>query len=240
MTSPLAPAPAPAPLSTADALVVAGIELFGARGFAATSTRELAQAAQANVAAIAYHFGSKEGLREACGRAAARRLAQDALGEAAQKLDAALAAGLTQAQAEAQMLALVRALVRALTPALTARADLDPVVRFILREQTEMSSAFQIVHDAVIAPMHERLCLLWAAATGAAADAQTTRLSTLTFMAQIIYFRIARNVALKRLGWRRIGPKEADAIAEIVAGNLRAALAAAREAAPASGKGAPR
>ena len=236
MTSPLAPAPAPAPLSTADALVVAGIELFGARGFAATSTRELAQAAQANVAAIAYHFGSKEGLREACGRAAARRLAQDALGEAAQKLDAALAAGLTQAQAEAQMLALVRAL----TPALTARADLDPVVRFILREQTEMSSAFQIVHDAVIAPMHERLCLLWAAATGAAADAQTTRLSTLTFMAQIIYFRIARNVALKRLGWRRIGPKEADAIAEIVAGNLRAALAAAREAAPASGKGAPR
>lgn len=232
MTSP----PAPAPLSTADALVVAGIELFGARGFAATSTRELAQAAQANVAAIAYHFGSKEGLREACGRAAARRLAQDALGEAAQKLDAALAAGLTQAQAEAQMLALVRAL----TPALTARADLDPVVRFILREQTEMSSAFQIVHDAVIAPMHERLCLLWAAATGAAADAQTTRLSTLTFMAQIVYFRIARNVALKRLGWRRIGPKEADAIAEIVVGNLRAALAAAREAAPASGKGAPR
>jgi len=232
MTSP----PAPAPLSTADALVVAGIELFGARGFAATSTRELAMAAQANVAAIAYHFGSKEGLREACGRAAARRLAQDALGATAQKLDAALAAGLTQAQAEAQMLALVRAL----TPALTARADLDPVVRFILREQTEMSSAFQIVHDAVIAPMHERLCLLWAAATGAAADAQTTRLSTLTFMAQIIYFRIARNVALKRLGWRRIGPKEADAIAEIVAGNLRAALAAAREAAPASGKGAPR
>lgn len=232
MTSP----PAPAALSTADALVAAGIELFGARGFAATSTRELAQAAQANVAAIAYHFGSKEGLREACGRAAARRQAQDALGEAAQKLDAALAAGLTQAQAEAQMLALVRAL----TPALTARADLDPVVRFILREQMEMSSAFQIVHDAVIAPMHERLCLLWAAATGAAADAQTTRLSTLTFMAQIIYFRIARNVALKRLGWRRIGPKEADAIAGIVAGNLRAALAAAREAAPASGRGAPR
>lgn len=219
-------APARSPSATADALIAAGLDLFGERGFAATSTRALAQAAKANVAAIAYHFGSKEGLREACGREAARRMARDGFGDAVERLDAALAAGLSQAQAEERLLALVRTL----TPALTARPDLDAVVRFILREQTEMSSAFQIVHDAVIAPMHERLCRLWAAATGASADDEATRLSTLTILAQIIYFRIARNVALKRLRWRRIGEREADAIATIVAGNLRAALAATRDA----------
>lgn len=210
--------------ATAEALLTAGLSLFGERGFAATSTRALADAAGANVAAIAYHFGSKEKLREACGQEAARRLLRDVVGEALSGVDALLRAGPTQAQAEARLVALFDALV----PALTARADLDPVVRFVLREQMEMSAAFAHVHDAFIAPMHERLCRLWAAATGADPQAAATRLVTLTFVAQAIYFRIARNVALKRLEWREIGPRQAGEIAVVIRQNLLASLAAAR------------
>jgi TetR/AcrR family transcriptional regulator, regulator of cefoperazone and chloramphenicol sensitivity len=59
-----------APESTAgdtarERLLTAGLRLFAHHGFARTSTRELAEAAQVNVAAISYYFGDKGGLYRA-------------------------------------------------------------------------------------------------------------------------------------------------------------------------------
>ena len=45
-----------------ERLLVAGLALFSERGFARTSTREIALAAGANVASISYYFGDKAGL----------------------------------------------------------------------------------------------------------------------------------------------------------------------------------
>jgi AcrR family transcriptional regulator len=46
-------------------LLLAGLRLFAHQGFAKTSTREIAEAAGANVAAISYYFGDKAGLYRA-------------------------------------------------------------------------------------------------------------------------------------------------------------------------------
>lgn len=46
-------------------LLQAALRLFAEQGFAKTSTRELAEAAQVNVAAISYYFGDKAGLYRA-------------------------------------------------------------------------------------------------------------------------------------------------------------------------------
>ena len=46
-------------------LMQAGLRLFAQLGFRQTSTRELAEAAQVNVAAISYYFGDKAGLYRA-------------------------------------------------------------------------------------------------------------------------------------------------------------------------------
>jgi AcrR family transcriptional regulator len=46
-------------------LLDAALPLFAEHGFAKTSTREIAQAAQVNVASISYYFGDKEGLYRA-------------------------------------------------------------------------------------------------------------------------------------------------------------------------------
>lgn len=48
-----------------ERLLMAALRLFADQGFARTSTREIAQAAGANVAAIRYYFGDKEGLYRA-------------------------------------------------------------------------------------------------------------------------------------------------------------------------------
>lgn len=55
----------PDALDTRQRLLHAGLQLFAAQGYATTSTRELAEAAQVNVAAISYHFGDKAGLYRA-------------------------------------------------------------------------------------------------------------------------------------------------------------------------------
>ena len=49
-------------LSSRDALLKAATELFSSRGYDAVSTRELAESAGVNLAAIKYHFGSKANL----------------------------------------------------------------------------------------------------------------------------------------------------------------------------------
>ena len=46
-------------------LLDAALALFAEKGFAKTSTREIAQAAHANIASISYYFGDKEGLYRA-------------------------------------------------------------------------------------------------------------------------------------------------------------------------------
>lgn len=72
------------PEGTAAALLAAGTELFARRGYDGTSVRDITRRAGVNLAAVRYHFGSKEGLwlvtleealrplREAIAAAAAR------------------------------------------------------------------------------------------------------------------------------------------------------------------------
>jgi TetR/AcrR family transcriptional regulator, regulator of cefoperazone and chloramphenicol sensitivity len=48
-----------------ERLVRAGLALFAQHGYAKTSTREIAEAAQTNIAAISYYFGDKAGLYRA-------------------------------------------------------------------------------------------------------------------------------------------------------------------------------
>jgi AcrR family transcriptional regulator len=50
---------------TRERLLLAALRLFAHQGYAKTSTRELAEAASVNVAAISYYFGDKAGLYRA-------------------------------------------------------------------------------------------------------------------------------------------------------------------------------
>jgi len=87
---------------TKEALLDAAEELFADYGFAATSLRAITAAAQVNLAAVNYHFGSKEALIDAVfarrvepmnqARLDALRVLQSASGDAPVPLDRLIAA----------------------------------------------------------------------------------------------------------------------------------------------------
>jgi AcrR family transcriptional regulator len=210
--------------ATRAALVAAALERFGERGFEAASTREIAAAAGANVAAIAYHFGGKEGLRAACADFIAATIGDVFAGAVGVASDPSRMAGAQARDALAR-------LVEALAEAIVVRAAARPIVRFMLREMFEPSAAFERVFQA-IAPLHIRACALWSRAAGAPAESEATRLALFALIGQVIYFRLARPVILRRMNWRDIGPAEAAAIKRLIVANLDASLEASRRTDP--------
>lgn len=202
----LAPLPAsPRSDATRAALVAAGLDLFGRSGFEATSTREIAAAAGVNLAAIAYHFGSKDGLRLACADFIATRLGEIFAAGAGPHGDLTTLdrAGAREALADT---------LSALVQAIVMRPDALPMARFIMREMFDPSSAFERIYAGAVAPLHARACAALARATGWPAEAEATRLAVFGFIGQVLYFRLARPAILRRMNWREIEAHEGEAI----------------------------
>ena len=133
---------------TREVLVRVALERFGTNGFDATSTREISKLAGANIAAIAYHFGGKEGLRTSCAEYVAALIGRT-LGPALGGAPADRARGPDEALAQ-----LLRAF-EAMIDFAVVSPEAEPIARFMLREMTHPSPAFDLIHDGAMAPMHE-------------------------------------------------------------------------------------
>ena len=214
MTEPIRP---PKPEGTAADLIAAGLKLFGQKGFAATSTREIAAEAGANIASIAYHFGNKDGLRLACGHEVRRRIG----GTVAAVLEGPADAP-PPSPDEAMMQ--IEAAIRAMTAFLLTQRAAEDVVPFMLREVAENGANLDMLYDGMIVPAHGRFCALWAAATGNAPDSERTRLIVFSAIGQILYFRIGRPIVERRLGWTEWGAERARQTADVIVSNVRAMI----------------
>jgi AcrR family transcriptional regulator len=201
---------------TRQALIRAGLKLFGENGFDGTSTRQLAAAANANIGSIAYHFGSKEGLRAACAGFIVETI-EDLASRALSTTDP------TTADPEAASRQLSAVLER-MVAFVVASPEAGAIVQFILRELSRPTAALDIIYEGVFEPTHRRLCQIWAAATGDDADSERTRIAVFTMIGQIVYFRIGRVAVMRRMGWSDIGMREAAAIAAVARDNLAAML----------------
>jgi AcrR family transcriptional regulator len=207
---------------TRQALIRAGLDLFGRNGFDATSTREIAQAAKVNSAGIAYHFGGKDGLRQACAEVIVARIQAVLVGGAT---SVAIAVDpVDRDMAAEQLLSLVDRMVAFLTTA----PESELIARFVVREMLTPSPAFETIYGGLFEPVHRRVCQVWAAATGMAPEAPATRLAVFAAIGQVVYFRIARPAVTRRMGWDGVGPDEARAIAETIRRSVRASILAYR------------
>jgi TetR/AcrR family transcriptional regulator, regulator of cefoperazone and chloramphenicol sensitivity len=207
---------------TKRSLILAGLRLFGEKGYDATSTRELAAAANANIGSIAYHFGGKSGLHRACGEEVAaimQRVAGPALAAAGNL------SGLTPHAARS----LFPMLLRRVAAFLLTGHQSDLVVPFILREMAHPGEAFEAIYTAMVEPVHTRLCAIWQAATGESAAAEATKLAVFAMMGQLIYFRIGASAVSRRLGRENYSAADVNAIVAVIERNIAARLGALPE-----------
>lgn len=209
------------------ALIHAALGLFGRQGFDGTSTREIAAAAKANIASISYHFGGKDGLRMAVADhivSTIQGIAAPALGS----LDASLSAGMDAASARRQLHLVLERMVGFIV----ARPEAGEIAQFVIRELSRPTPALDRIYGGVFEPVHRRLCLLWEAATGEAAETEQVRLTVFTLVGQVVYFRIGREAVLRRMGWSEIGADQAAAILAVASANLDALLDARKRGQP--------
>ena len=215
-SSPSAEPPRSATAAEADdtrsALIRAGIELFGRQGFDGTSTREIARSAGVNIAGIAYHFGGKAGLHRACGEAIAAIIV-----ERIGSLN--LPDGAIEAMPPEAAEDLVVAAVTGLGRFMLGRPEAEAIARFMVREQMDPTETFEVLYDGLIQPRHERLCRLWARATGEDPASEAVIVAVSAVFGQVMFFRVGRATALRRLGWTTIDE-----------GNVEPIVAAVREA----------
>jgi AcrR family transcriptional regulator len=196
---------------TRQKLIAAAIRSFGQKGYDGASIREIAEAAQVNIAGIAYHFGGKEQLYRACLQHITETI-RSGLGEP----QPAQVESLTPAQARQ----LLKDRLLAMAEFILATPNAASFVRMVVREQMDPSPAFSILYAEFMEPLHRRLCALWSRTTGDEAESETSKLAVFSLLGQILVFRIARAGALKRMGWSDIGARELRALKERIETNV--------------------
>jgi AcrR family transcriptional regulator len=189
------------------ALVRAAAEVFGESGLDAATTRDIAQRAQQNIAAIAYYFGGKEGLY----LAVAEHIVEVLLERLAPLLDEIDAFLLQKRRPPEQSLDFLR---RLLASSIATNKAMLPVTGIIVREQTHPTKAFAILYRGCLERLHRLGAALIGAYTGCDEDACKVRFHAL--LGESLAFRFARETIVRRTGWKEIGAAEEAAIHAVV------------------------
>jgi len=197
-------------------LIEAALDVFGRLGFEGASTRQIAKEADANLAAIVYHFGSKEALHIA--------VAEHIVARVRERIGPTIAAAATPeatATREGARQAFAK-LLSTLVDVLLGDADAERWSRFIIREQMQPTAAFDVIFS-FMGPSHGIGTRLVAIALGRDED-EEVRLRCFTILGQVIVFRVAQTLVLRRMGWSAIGEGERDTIKRIVIAQAMALL----------------
>lgn len=200
-------------------LVDAAVRVFGESGYHAVGTRELAEAAGANQAAIPYYFGGKDGLH----RAAAEQVA--AVGRAAfGPLVNRMAAAPVESLDRDALADLTRAIFSGLTRGLIGPLDEGFRAAFIVREQAQPGPAFDILYEGYIRVVHEAITCLVSAARDIRAGTARAAIEAHALIGTALAFVVARPTLCRRLDWESYTPRRVHEIEEAVVGLALRAL----------------
>lgn len=205
---------------TRTRLIEAALDVFGRLGFEGAGTRQIAKEAGANLAAIVYHFGSKEALHIA--------VAEHIVAAIRERIGATLAAaGAPEATATpADARTALERLLATFVDVILGSADAERWARFIIREQLQPTAAFDVVFG-FMGPAHGIATRLVAIALQRP-ESEEIGLRVFTMMGQVMVFRVAQTLVLRRMGWKEIGETERSAIKGIVIAQVNAILDAER------------
>ena len=190
-----------------QSLVRAAAEVFGESGLEAATTREIAQRAQQNIAAIAYYFGGKEGLY----LAVAEHIVEVILARIGPLMDEVEAFLATPKPAPEACLGYFR---RLLELAVATNPSITPLTGIIVREQTHPTKAFAILYDGCLERLQRAGAGLIRAYLGAPEQECIVRFHAM--LGEALAFRFARETILRRAGWSEVGQNEEAEIRAVV------------------------
>lgn len=184
-------------------LLEAAREVFSQRGFQGATVREICRRAEANGAAVNYHFGSKDGLL-------------------AEALNFAPLAALQKANANESPEVRLRLFIRDFMLMMLDEKNPSSQCRIMARELADPTPALDKIVREAVAPLHEFLGklvreILDDIAGCDSASAAEVRCCVYSILGQCLFYRHSHPV-LQRLNYKlRYGHKEIEAIAEHIA-----------------------
>ena len=212
------------PDRTRERILDAALDLFGERGLTGTTVRDIAGAAKVNVAAISYHFGGKDELYRAVAQTVIGGVEARVRGRAAALLD-------TPPTSPADALEALQTLFETVIDVIVGPAEMRRVARFIIREQMQPTAAFEVLFGTM-SRIHGAASGLLGMATAREPDAPETRLRVFTLLGQVLVFRVAEAVVLRRMGLDSYDEAFLAEVKALVRRNVGAVVAAARQDAP--------
>jgi len=201
-------------------LIDAALDVFNDLGFEGASTRAIAKKAGVNLAAIVYHFGSKQALHVAVAQYITEGIAAN-IGPALALAAKADALSSPDAAREA-----ILRILDVFIDVILGKAEAARWARFILREQMHPTAAFDILYQ-FISGASAMMAKVVATALDKPESAET-RLHVFALLGEVLYFRVAQPVVLRRMGWTTIDDAERAAIKRVVMSHVADILLAER------------
>jgi TetR/AcrR family transcriptional regulator, regulator of cefoperazone and chloramphenicol sensitivity len=181
-------------------VLTAATRLFAERGFAKVTVRDICRKARANVAAVNYHFGGKEGLY--------RAVMQTAIETMQDTTEAARAAGRDGSPEER-----LRAYVSVFLRRIVGRGSGTWIHQVMMREISDPTPSLELVIEQVMKPRMAYLCEAIAELIGCAPD--DIRVSRCALSLQSQFQSLMWNEVLGRFTPRlQMTPDTLDEVAE--------------------------
>jgi TetR/AcrR family transcriptional regulator, regulator of cefoperazone and chloramphenicol sensitivity len=202
-------------------IVLAALAVFGAKGFKGASTRVIAQRAGVVLPALQYYFGGKQSLYHECARHIATQISA--------MLDPALAqiAPLIAPSAETsprQAKEALYLLLDKVVDMLVGSRQPEAWVMFIVREQANPTTAFELIYEQGIGRIADAFTALVSKALGRSVDDPEVRARGFAVLGQVVAFRAARAAALRSLGWRNFDGERLEILKKALRAHTEAAL----------------
>src|SRR3984893_16211568 len=209
MTDPIAVQPG---LDAKQRLIEAGLEIFGTFNLEGATTRQLAERAGVNQAAIPYYYGGKEGLYLAV---IEHLLTQKA--NRVRPLVQEIRENLQKKRLSPEdALEGIKTIFGAFLEVLLEDKATTTWARIIMREQMQPTKAFDLIYERWISPVHETLSALLAVILRKKTTDPNLILRTHTLVGQILIFLSGRETILRRLKWEAYHESERKQIQKAV------------------------
>ena len=180
---------------TRQRLIDAGLEIFGTYNLEGATTRQLAELAGVNQAAIPYYFGGKEGLYFAViEHLFSANFA--VIGPVVIALQGELA---SKKPTRDEALALLKKLLNTMLERILARKASSTWARIIMREQMQPTQAFSLIYEKGIRRVHEAVAMLLAIILEKKPTDRRVILRSHMVVGQILIFLAGRETIRRRL-----------------------------------------